>query len=155
MENHAYFSHQALARFVAAQGQIVVKIVCHLWQNNIEKQGGVEIIDNLELHFKSGQKLTIACNENGDGLDAIDYDFARASKEIKEEFKGKIKLFAVDASQTKMWQDVVGKQLESIRTSKDGENHLSESVLLCFEANERRIVSISPLDGLIIDYHED
>lgn len=155
MDKQAYFSHQALARFVAAQGQVIEKIICHLWQNNIEKQGSVEIIDNLELHFKSGQKLTIACNETGDGLDAIDYDSAVAAKAIKEEFGGKIKLFAVDASSTKMWQDVIGKKLETIRISKDGEYHLAESILLDFSENERRIVSISPLDGLVIDYHEE
>ncbi|MBL7930738.1 MAG: hypothetical protein JNL60_02490 [Bacteroidia bacterium] len=155
MEKQTYFSHEALARFVSAQGKTVNKIICHLWQNNIEKQGSVEIIDNLELHFTDGQKLTIACNENGDGLDAIQYDYKEAAKQIQQEFNGKIKLFAVDASGTKMWQDVTGKILESVRITKDGENHLSESVLLCFGDNERRIVSISPMDGLVIDYYED
>lgn len=155
MEKQTYFSHEALARFVAAQGKTISKIICHLWQNNIDKQGSVEIIDNLELHFTDGQKLTIACNENGDGLDAIEYDYPAAARQIQAEFDGKIKLFAVDASSTKMWQEVVGKTLETIRLTKDGEEHLSESILLCFEDNERRIISIGPTDGLIIDYYED
>lgn len=155
MEKQTYFSHEALAHFVSAQGKTVNKIICHLWQNNIEKQSSVEIIDNLELHFTDGQKLTIACNENGDGLDAIQYNYTVAAKQIQEEFNGKIKLFAVDASNTKMWQDITGKKLESIRISKDGDQHLAESILLFFENNERRVVSISPADGLIIDYYED
>jgi hypothetical protein len=154
MEKQTYFSHEALARLVAAQGKIIDKVICHLWQNNIEKESGVELIDNLELHFLGGEKLTISCNQNGDGLDAIDYDYKKAVLELAEEFNGKIKLFAVNASSTKMWQDVIGKKLESVRITKDGDNHLAESVLLVIE-DERRIVSISPMDGLVIDYYEE
>jgi hypothetical protein len=149
-----YFSHEALARFAAAQGKSVAKIICHLWQNATNKNDVVEIIDNLELHFTDGQRLTIGCNDNGDGLDALNYDVKEAALALQNEFGGRIKIFAIDASSTKMWQDVIGKTLESVQITKAGDNYLSDSVLLNFGV-ERRIITVSPLDGLIIDYDED
>jgi hypothetical protein len=154
MDHKEYFSDEALARFVTAQGKTVEKIICHLWQNTIDKNATVEIIDNIELHFTDKQKLTISCNENGDGLDAIQFDYRKASVELQKEFEGKIKLFAVDASSTKMWEDVIGKTLESVRVVKEGEYHSAGSILLVFNG-ERRIISVNPLDGLVLDYYEE
>jgi hypothetical protein len=152
-EKEVYFSHEALARFIAAQGKTLEKVICHLWQNKIDKNSTVEIIDNLELHFTDKQRLTISCNTDGDGLDAIEFDYESNAKQLQEEFDGRIKLFSVDASGTKMWVDAIGKTLEAIRITKDGENYKSDSVMLDFGA-EQREVSISPVDGLIIDYYE-
>jgi hypothetical protein len=154
MDPNTYFSDKALARFVTAQGKTIEKIVCHLWQNTIDKNATVELIDNLELHFADKQKLTISCNENGEGLDVIDFDYKKAVQEIEKEFAGQIKLFAVNASSTKMWEDVIGLTLESVKIIKEGDYHKAGSVLLVF-GKEKRIVSISPLDGLIIDYYEE
>ncbi len=154
MDQKNYFSDLALARFVESQGKTVAKIVCHLWQNSIDKNNTVEIIDNLELHFTDGKKLTISCNEDGEGLDVIDFDYKSTSAELLKEFEGKIKLFAVDASSTKMWVDIVGKTLESVRVVKEGEYHVAGSILLVFNG-EQRIISANPLDGLVLDYYED
>ena len=154
MDLNNYFTHEALARFVAAQGKAVEKIICHLWQNTFDKSTTVEIIDNVEFHFTDGQKLTISCNENGDGLDAINFDYVKTAKELHKEFDGKIKLFSVNASATEMWTDVIGKTLENIKVVKEGEYHKAGSVLIDFE-KEKRIISISPLDGLVIDYYEE
>lgn len=154
MDHKDYFINEALARFVSAQSKTVEKIICHLWQNTIDANGAIEIIDNVELHFSDKQKLTIACNQNGDGLDAIDFDYKKTAIELHKEFDGKIKLFAVDASTTKMWTEVIGKTLESVRIIKEGDYHKAGSVLLVF-GEEKRIISISPLDGLIIDYYEE
>src|SRR6218665_2870979 len=109
MNENVYFSHEALARLVSAQGKTVDKVVCHLWQNSIDKNGTVELIDNVELHFTDGQKITISCNDNGDGLDVISLDYKSSALALHQEFEGRIKLFAVNASTTKMWTDVIGK----------------------------------------------
>lgn len=154
MDINTYFSDEALARFVSSQGKSVEKIICHLWQNTIDKNGTVELIDNLQLHFTDKHILTIACNENGDGLDAINFDYKGTATELEKEFEGKIKLFAVNASSTKMWEDVIGSTLESVRIIKEGDYHKAGSALLVFGA-EKRIVSVSPLDGLVIDYYEE
>jgi hypothetical protein len=154
MDHNTYFSNEALARFVSAQGKTVEKIICHLWQNTFDKSSTVEIIDNVELHFTDKQKLTISCNENGDGIDAIQFDYKKSALELHKEFEGKIKLYAIDASDTKMWLEIVGLTLESVRIVKEGEYHKAGSVLLVF-GKEKRIISISPLDGLVIDYYEE
>jgi hypothetical protein len=154
MDHNNYFSDEALARFVTAQGKTIEKIICHLWQNTIDKNGTVEIIDNIELHFTDKQKLTITCNENSDGLDVIQFDYKKTAIELQKEFEGKIKLFAVDASSTKMWEDVIGKTLESVRIVKEGEYHKAGSALLVF-TDEKRIISVNPLDGLVLDYYEE
>lgn len=149
-----YFSNEALARFLAAEGRKVSKIVCHLWQNTHDQSGSVELIDNVELHFTDSQKLTISCNANGDGLDAIDFDYTSTAKALHAEFNGKIKLFSVNASTTTMWEAVIGKTLENVRVTKMGEYYKADSVVLDF-GEEKREISIGPLDGLVIDYYEE
>jgi hypothetical protein len=154
MEPNSYFSHEALARMTAAQGEKLEKVVCHLWQNIINKESPVEIIDNVQFYFPGEKVLTISCNEAGDALDAVQFDYKSTSEALQKEFDGKIRLFAVNASGTKMWNDVIGLTLESVQVVKEGEYHKAGSVLLVF-GNEQRIISISPLDGLVIDYFEE
>jgi hypothetical protein len=151
MEQEIYFSNEALARFVAAQNRTIEKVICHLWQNKIQSS---QLIDNLELHFTDKQKLTIGCNPEGTGLDAFEFDYAKSAAEIEKEFDGKIKLFAVNASSTKMWEDVIGKTLLAVRLSRLNDNYKADSVVLDFET-EKREIAISPLDGLVIDYYEE
>ncbi len=153
-KNPAYFSNEALARFVSAQNKTVEKVICHLWQNLHNANEAVEIIDNVELHFTDKQKLTISCNPDGDGLDAIDYNYKEAAIQVQQEFGNKIKLFAIDASSTKMWEDVIGKTLEKVQLTKDKDYYKADALMLNF-GEERREIAISPLDGLVIDYYED
>ncbi len=150
----AYFTNEALAKFVSVQGKQVSKIICHLWQNNNNPSESIEIIDNVQLQFFDNQKITISCNENGDGLDVIEYNFEEAKKNLQDVFNGKIKLFAVDASNTKMWQDVITKNLDLVKVTKQETYYKADSIVLQFE-NEMREISISPLDGLIIDFYEE
>jgi hypothetical protein len=150
----AYFTNEALARMVSAQGKIVERIIIVLWQNAIDSNNSVEIIDALQLRFAGDEKLTIGCNENSDGLDIVDYQFKDTKKQLEEEFDGKIKLHALDASTTKMWQDIQGKTLKGIRLTKEDENYRADSLVLDF-GDEGRTVGISPYDGLVIDYFEE
>lgn len=153
LEN-AFFSNEALARFAVAQGKIVEKIICHLWQNKSQPTEVVEVIDNVELHFTDKHKLTISTNENGNGLDAIEYNYKVAATEIEREFGGKIKIYAINASETKMWKDVIGKVLKNVRIEKNGELYKSNAILLDFET-EKREIEINPLDGIIIDHYDE
>lgn len=154
MDLNTYFSEEALARFVQAQGKSVEKVICHLWQNTIAKETTVELIDNVEIHFKDLQKLTISCNTTGEALDAIQFDYLKAARELEKEFEGKIRLYAINASATEMWADVIGLTLENVKVIKEGDYHKAGSLLLEF-GKEKRIISISPLDGLVIDYYEE
>jgi len=157
MENESvntFFSNEALARFAAAQGKTVEKVICHLWQNKSQTTEVVEVIDNVELHFTDKHKLTISTNADGDGLDAIEYNYKNAAIAIEKELGGKIKIYAIDASTTKMWEAVIGKVLKTVRIEKEGELYRSNSILLDF-GDEKREIEINPLDGIIIDHYDE
>jgi len=157
MENEeikTYFSNEALARFASVQGKTVEKIVCHLWQNKSSSSEVVEVIDNVEINFTDKQKLTIGCNADGDGLDAIIYNYKEAALALEKEFEGKIRVYAIDASTTKMWEEVIGKTLNTVRIEKEGEMYKAKAVMLDF-GTEKREVEINPLDGIIIDYFDE
>ena len=149
-----YFTNQALSKFVSAQGKTVEKVVCHLWQNSHNPTEPFEIIDNVELHFTDKTKLTISCNQDGDALDAIDFNYQQAAKAIHVEFEGKIKLFSVNASNTKMWEDVLGKTLNLVKLTKEADYYKANALILDF-GEEKREIEIAPLDGLIIDFYEE
>jgi len=148
------FDKNSLRRFIESEGKEVKAVICYLWQNNINKSDVVELIDNIEFVFADNSKLTLGCNTENDGLEVVDFDFETEKKEIEKEFDGRIKFFAVNASPTKMWEDVIGKKLMAVQLSKEADYYLSDSVLLNF-GEERRTISVSPMDGLIIDFYED
>lgn len=150
-----YFTTEALQKMLAVHGKTISKVVILLWQNSIDPNNTVEIIDSLQLRFTDNTRITIGCNENSDGLDILDFNLEETKKHLLEEFEGKIKMFALDAGKTKMWVDVEGKVLNSIQVTKDHGNYRADSVMLDFGGEERRTVSISPSDGLIIDYYEE
>lgn len=157
MENNSpvpRFSEQALARFVAAEGQTVQKIICHLWVNVMQKDAPVEVIDNVEITFSGDKRLTIGFDPDTEALDAIDFDLASTVTHLKEEFGDKIRLFAIDASATKMWQGVVGKELKAVRVTKEDGGYRADAVVLDF-GDEKREISSASLDGLIIDFYEE
>jgi len=153
-EQKVYFTTETLKNFVAVEGKVVRTVFCYLWHNAINKNDIVELIDSIEFAFADNTRLTIGTNNENTGLEAIDFNFEAEKRELEKEYQGKIKLFAINASPTKMWTDVIGKKLEAIQLTKEGDNYLSDSVLLNF-GEEKRTVSVSPLDGLIIDFFEE
>lgn len=157
MENelgNTFFSNEALARFASAQGKTVEKVICHLWQNKSQPGQVVEVIDNVELQFTDKHKLTISTNADGDGLDAIEYDYKSAAIAIEKELGGVIKIYAVNASDTKMWTPVIGKVLKNVRIEKSGNLYKSNAIMLDF-GDEKREIEINPLDGIIIDHYDE
>jgi hypothetical protein len=53
-----------------------------------------------------------------------------------------------------MWEAVPGQKLQSIQITKEGDYYKADSIMLNF-GEEKRTISIGPLDGLIIDYYEE
>jgi hypothetical protein len=153
-QNSTYFTTEALAKMVAVQGKTIEKIVIILWQNAVDANSSVEIIDALQLRFTDGERITIGCNENSDGLDIVEPNFKELREQLDSEFGGKIKLHALDASKTKMWDGISGKVLVSMRVTREEENYKADAVVLDF-GDEGRTIAISPSDGLIIDYFEE
>lgn len=156
MENKTehYFSKDSLEEMLSVQGKTIDKIVIFLWQNLVDKTNSVEIIDALQLRFTDGSLITLGCNESSDALDVLNYNYKDVKQHLEEEFNGRIKLHALDAGKTKMWEDISGKQLNAIQLTKEDGNYKADSVLLDFGV-EKRTVSLSPYDGLVIDYHEE
>jgi hypothetical protein len=153
-DHQHYFSKDSLQRFIAAEGQAVEKVICHLWLNLSQKEETMELIDNVELHFNGGNKLTIGCNPQSSGLEADDFNLDETLVALKQEFGDKIKVFAIDASTTSIWKDIIGSTLEKIRLTKEADNYKSDAIVLDF-GDEKREIAISPMDGLIIDYFEE
>jgi hypothetical protein len=153
-QEKAYFDPESLKKMIAAEGKEVKMVVCYLWQNTINPKDVVELIDHLELRFADNYRLTLGSNRDGNGLEAVDYNYEAEKKAVTEEFGDKIKVFGVNASPTKMWKDVIGLTLESVQLTKENDNYLSDSIVFNF-GQERRIVTINPVDGLIIDFYEE
>jgi hypothetical protein len=149
-----YFDPESLKKLIAAEGKEVKAILCYLWQNSINKNDVVELIDVFEILFTDNYRLSICSNMDNTGLEAIVYDYVAEKKEIEKEHGDKIKVYGVVASGTKMWEDVIGKKLETVQLTKEDGNYLSDAIVFNF-GEERRVVSISPLDGLIIDFYEE
>lgn len=154
-QEKAYFTGESLKKLIAAEGKELKGVICFLWQNSINKNDIVELIDHVQFVFTDGYKLTIGSNLDNTGLEAIDYDFENEKAELEKEFGGKIKLFAINATPTKMWKDVSGLKLQNIQITKEGQgSYLSDSVMFNF-GDEKRTITLSPLDGLIIDFYEE
>jgi hypothetical protein len=150
-----YFSKEALSLMLAVEGKTVSSIVCYFWLNQVNPSDAVELIDNVELKFSDGTYIILSCDDENEGLSVFsEFDIAQEQAELEKNFGKKIRIVPVDASKTKMWSDVPGKVLKSIDLTRDGEQYLSDSVLLNF-GDEKRIIQLSPTDGLIIDYYED
>jgi hypothetical protein len=150
----SYFTDHALSHFAAAEGLTVQKIICHLWVNSMDREAPVEIIDNVELHFGPDKKLTIGCDVEGTGLEVVNFNYDESTADLKKEFGDKIRMYSVDASATKMWQDVVGKVLIHVRLTKEDGKYMSDTIVLDF-GEEKREIKAAPLDGVIIDYYEE
>ncbi len=153
-QEKAYFDSESLKKMIASEGKEVKAILCYLWQNSINPNDVVELIDVFEILFTDNYRLSLCCNTDATGLEAINYDYVAEKKEIEKEHGDKIKVYGVNASGTKMWTDVIGKKLQTVQLTKQDGNYLSDSVVFNF-GEERRIISISPLDGLIIDFYEE
>lgn len=125
-----------------------------MWQNRTDRNAPLEIIDNVELHFGSDEKLTIASNADGNALEAIDFNYRTAADELTKEFGDSIRLLAVDASATTMWKGVIGLTVQGIRLTRKGENYLADALVLDF-GEEKREVKVGPVDGIVVDYYEE
>ena len=153
-QDKIFFDNDSLKRLIDAEGKTVAAVLCYLWQNSINKSEVVELIDHIEFLFADKSRLTLSSNEENTGLVAQEFDFDKVKKEVEAEFDGKIKIIGVNASPTKMWTDVINKKLISVQMTKQGDYYLSDSVMIDF-GDEKRTISISPVDGLIIDFWEE
>ena len=151
----SYFSNDQLKRITSAEGKTLQKILIYFWVNKLNPAESVELIDNVEFIFTDQTTLVITCNEDSNAINIInDFDYEQEKASLKLEFGDKIRMIPIDASSTKMWEDVIGKTIESIDLSKENDNYLDDALIINF-GTEKRTIGLSPLDGLIIDYWEE
>lgn len=151
----SYFTNDQLKRITSAEGKTLQKILIYFWVNKLNPAESVELIDNIELFFTDQTTLVITCNEDSNAINIIDdFDYEQEKAALKLEFGDKIRMIPIDASSTKMWEDVIGETIESIDLSKEGDNYLADALIINFGI-EKRTIGLSPLDGLIIDYWEE
>jgi hypothetical protein len=149
------FTDEELVKLHSYNGKIISNVVCYLWQNMANPDETVELIDGVELRFTDETRLTFSSNESGEGLSARHYSLKAENELLQQEFEGKIKIFGLLASNTKMWEDVIGKKLIHVKITKEKDGtYLNDSVMLDIE-EQPRTLAISPMDGLVIDYYEE
>ena len=52
-----YFDPESLKKLIASEGKEVKAILCYLWQNSINKNDVVELIDVFEILFTDNYRL--------------------------------------------------------------------------------------------------
>lgn len=150
-----HFSDHQLRLLSSAEGKTLQKVVIYFWVNRLNPEAQIDLIDNVELVFADGSALVLTCNEDSSGLEVLnDFNFEEEKATLRDQFGDKIRIIPIDASTTKMWNDVIGESLEAIELSKEGDQFLDDALILNF-GTEKRSVGISPSDGLIIDYWEE
>lgn len=149
------FNNHQLKLITEAEGKTLQKVIIYFWVNKLNPSENVELIDNVKLLFTDNSYLMLTCNQDSNGIDVLDFfDFEQEKIRLKEEFGEKIRIIPIDASTTKMWEDVIGQSIEAIELSKNEEEYLDDALIISFGI-EKRTIGISPLDGLIIDYWEE
>lgn len=161
MENYQIksnlFDRESLEKLYSIENKTVHSIICYLWINQIHPDNPISIIDAVEFNFLDNTKIVLSSNESQDGLTVIDYNYDREKNYVQQEFQGKIQLLKVDASTTTMWKDIILQKIIKLHLTKDRETeyYLSDQVILEFENKEKRLIQVHPLDGVILDYHEE
>ena len=149
------FNNHQLKLITSAEGKTLKKVIIYFWVNKLNPAESVELIDNVKFLFNDDTYLMMACNQDSNGIDVLDhFSFEDEKQRLKDEFGDRIKIIPIDASTTKMWEDVIGQTIESVELSKNEEEYLDDALIINFGI-EKRTIGISPLDGLIIDYWED
>ncbi|MCX7728840.1 MAG: hypothetical protein N2203_05150 [Bacteroidia bacterium] len=146
-----------LKKLYSVQNKTLQKVICYLWLNETNPKQPIDVIDAIELEFNDGSKIALTGNENQEGLTYIEYHFEEQKSMIEKTFEGKIRIFKVEASKTEMWKDTIQQTLKNIRLTKDKASgkYFSDEIILEFENNEKRLIQVHPIDGIILDYYEE
>ncbi|MFN5183460.1 MAG: hypothetical protein ACK5D5_10625 [Bacteroidota bacterium] len=150
-----YFSLNELKRLNELEGKILKNIIYFVWINKTVENNPYVFIDKLKLQTQDDLELTLSASEESDRIFFDDqFDFELQSIKFKNEFEGKIILKEYNANNDKFWKDITGNEIRSVQLSKDGNEYLADALILDFGA-EKRLIGVSPEEGLIIDYHEE
>ncbi len=147
--------NETLEKLFSIQNKTLRQVTCYLWQNNINPQQSVELIDAIEFTFNDGDSIILSSDENQTSLKSINLNYEQQKEYLQKEFSGKINLYKIDASSTKMWQDVINHPLSGVKMTPHGKFYLADELIFKFKNDEMRSVRVHPTDGIILDYYEE
>ena len=150
----SHWNPQDLERFSKFERKTVQHIDCIVWQNQIEPEQSIEIIDALAITWNDASVFVLAANSDGTGMTT----YADINQHVSglESPDPRIRLFRARADATQLWKEIVGQTLLKIGLTPDTEQsgqYINDGIVLQFETESREI-KLHPLDGLILDYYE-
>lgn len=159
MENKAEevntFSLQEIESFLSLEGMVITDVMYHIWRNKIDPENVIDSLDYIDFIFENKYRVTLYAGLESDGIKVVELDLAKEQARIEEEFGDKIELLTFDVTNEEPWLDTQNLVLEKIQLEqlKNGLYH-NQSLLLNF-TSEAVEIRISPIEGLIVDYHEE
>jgi hypothetical protein len=150
-----YFTFQELTRLNGLEGKHISEVNYYVWVNRIDQAAPYVFIDKLEIIFSDANKIILTAGEESNALYVLhDFDAAEEILMLEHRFSGQITLKKFGASKDKFWKDVLNLRIQTVQLSKDGDQYLSDAVVLDF-GEEKRLIGLSPEEGIIIDYFEE
>ncbi len=154
-QNTKYFSYDELKKLQSLEGKTLTDVIYFVWINRINQANPFVFVDKLQLKFSDGTFVTFSAGEESDALQFVeDFDPAAEALRLDKEFQGRIILKPHNSSKDKFWNDVVGQVIEAVQLSSEGDTYLADAIVLNF-GTEKRLIGISPEEGILIDFFEE
>lgn len=150
-----HFSFDDLKKLQSLEGKQLSDVIYFVWVNRIQQNAPLVFIDKLQLKFSDGSFVTLTAGEDSDALHFVeDFDPAAEALKLDQEFNGKIILKPHNSSKDRFWSGVVNHTIETVSLSKDGQHYLADAIVLNF-GTEKRLIGVSPEEGILIDFFEE
>lgn len=146
-----YFSVHELRELYSLMHQELKEIWCYLWINQLSKDP-VDMIMAVEIVTHRGS-CVVSVHDTDNAMEVNAFSYPEIREKILQEAGDKIHLYRIPASDTQMWKNCIGKKIQAIELTREGENYLCDSMVLNM-GDEMRIIRAGVLDGLVIDFYE-
>lgn len=149
------FSLEDLKRLKSLEGKKLSEVIYFVWINLTNENNPFVFIDKIKLEFENHQSIILSAGDESDALIfESNFNPDEENKRLKNEFEGKIILKAHHANNDKFWNEVIGKNIDSVQLSKEEDYYLADAIILDF-GKEKRLIAVSPEEGILIDFHEE
>lgn len=153
--NNATFSLHEIEAFQSLEGMVITDVMYHIWRNKIDPENVIESLDYIDFIFENKYRITLYSGVDSDGIKIVELDLAKEQEKITTQFGNKIELVTFDVTNEEPWSDTQNLVLEKIQLEEAvNQNYSNQSLLLNF-TSEAVEIRISPIEGMIVDYHEE
>lgn len=157
-----YFSYTHLKQLKATEGHVLKNVVYHNWINKTNSNDRFEFLDKLELQF-DGQPsaplsltivITVPESDEPGLILADDFDAEKYRLQLLHEFGGKIDIRSDNMNSNVLWENAIGKKLQTLGVVHEGDNVYSNNSILLDFGDEK--LEVRPgIDGVIIEPFEE